>query len=177
MAAAGAHDTAAVGSSLDGRALAQACEKAGVVLRYATPADVPRVLELLEQLSPTPAGAPGPDALSMAAAIAERTPGTVTLLAVDVRPGATRGEVLGTCSVASLRRLARGGSMVARLEDVVTDKRSRGRGVAAALCEGAKAEAAKRGAYAIDLRCVPKLAKYYGKFGWTDAGCAMRCNL
>jgi GNAT superfamily N-acetyltransferase len=111
----------------------------------------------------------------MAAALAERDGNTCTLVAVDERDASR--AVIGTCSVVLMRRIARGGCMVARLEDVVTGKAARGRGVAAALCEAAKEEAAKRGAYAIDLRCVPKLTKYYGKFGWAEAGCAMRCKL
>ena len=142
-------------------------------IRFAAPEDVPRLLTLLEQLSPPKPGEPEPDALTMAAAISERESNTVTLVAADV----ASGEVLGTASVVLLRRLARRGGLVARLEDVVTDKAARGRGVAAALCRAAQAEAQRRGAYAIDLRCVPKLARYYGKFGWQDAGVAMRSML
>jgi len=154
-----------------------ASEKSGVKIRHAVASDTRQVTDLLELLSPSGKSDPSPDAVTMAAALSGREGNTTTLVAEDAREGATRGQILGTCSVVFMQRLARGGCAIARLEDVVTAKAARGRGVAATLCEAAKAEAARRGAYALDLRCVPKLVKYYGKFGWTDAGCAMRCNL
>jgi GNAT superfamily N-acetyltransferase len=155
----------------------EACTKAGVKIRHAVAEDIPRLIELLELLSPSDPGDPRPSVLSLASAFRDRASSAVTLIAEEAREGPNKGKVLGTCSVALLRRLARNGCVVARLEDVVTDKIARGRGVAEALCEAAKHEAAIRGAYAIDLRCVPKLVPYYGKFGWKDAGMSMRCKL
>ncbi|MER3419799.1 MAG: GNAT family N-acetyltransferase [Chloroflexota bacterium] len=121
-----------------------------VVIREATEADLPRLLDLyfqLSQLGSRPEDAPRPVTEAHRGALqALRTDPHVTCLVVELD-----GQVVGTLTMYVLANLSYGARPFAVIENVVTDVAVRGRGLGRLLMAHAEELARRQGCYRMVL--------------------------
>ncbi|MGD0780879.1 MAG: GNAT family N-acetyltransferase [Dehalococcoidales bacterium] len=118
-----------------------------LIIRPATGKDIPRLLELYQQLSMSPGSyqkAPIADCKKVLAA-ASKVPGYSLLVAEE------NGEVIGTTVLAILPGFAHGTAPFAVIEYVVVDEKKRSQGIGKLLMEYCKDLAKKAGCYKIML--------------------------
>ena len=99
----------------------------------------------------------------------------VALVAEDTLCG--DGALLGTASVLIERKLVHGCGAVAHIEDVVVDKRARGRGVALLLVDALGDIGRERGCYKAILDCSISSAGFYERCGYHRAEIQMRKDI
>jgi GNAT superfamily N-acetyltransferase len=119
------------------------------VIRDARPEDLPRVLELLLQLSEQsthPEARTRPLTADQPAALRSLTEGGHRLLVLEVE-----GRLLGTLTLYILPNISHGGRPAAIVENVVVDAAMRGSGLGHALMAEAERLAATAGAYKVAL--------------------------
>lgn len=118
------------------------------MIRAATAADLPRLVELLQQMSiGKERRERDPQDPAYARAFEEiRADPRQRLLVLE-----EDGEVLATATLILLPNLSNGGRPVAQLESVVVDERQRGRGLGAALVRHCVEEARRAGCARVQL--------------------------
>jgi GNAT superfamily N-acetyltransferase len=118
-----------------------------VIIRLATEKDIPRLLELYQQLSMSPGSyqkAPVADCKKVLAT-ASKVPGYSLLVAEE------NGEVIGTTVLAILPGFAHSTAPFAVIEYVVVDEKKRSKGVGKMLMDYCKDKAKQAGCYKIML--------------------------
>ena len=88
-----------------------------------------------------------------------------------------KNKIIASITVLIERKLIHGGRGVAHIEDVVVDKKYRGKGIGKILLEKAHNEAEKNYCYKIILNCKNELIPFYEKNGFKLKGCQMNCYL
>ncbi len=115
-----------------------------VLVRNATPEDLPLLLALYLQLNPDD---PPVDAV-LAQAVLH---GILASSHFELFVAELAGEVVGTCYLNIVPNLSRGLSPYAVLENVVVEQRARGRGIGQAVVRHALDRAWQRGCYKVML--------------------------
>lgn len=118
-------------------------------IRLATESDLPRIIELLAQLSPN-----DPEREDMSSPLPynyhmvfrEMAQGKQQLLVAEVRR-----KIVGTLVLVIVPNLARKGTPYAIIENVVVDEKQRSKGIGGALMTHAIEEARKAGCYKVAL--------------------------
>ena len=116
-------------------------------VRPATAADLPRVVELLQQLSLDGARELDANDSVYARAFAEISSDARQLIVVIERDGI----IVGTATLSFLPNLSHGARPVAQLESVVVDQHARGSGAGQALVGWCLQEAKRRGCFRAQL--------------------------
>ena len=141
------------------------------MIRDATPGDLPRLLELLYQLSQqsrTAEPAPHPESPAhhaMIAAIQADPRASLFVLEDD-------GRVIGTYTLYLLPNLSHGSRPIAIVENVVIEQSARGGGHGATLMNHARARAREAGCYKISLTSHLNRAPahaFYERIGFTNS--------
>ncbi len=137
-----------------------------VTVREAREADLPRVLELYEQLTLGPGDCdrqPDPAGSREAFAAMERTPGFHQLVAEE------DGEVRGSVVLVVVPNFSYRNRPWAVIENVVVDEAHRRRGIGAVLMERAAEIAREAGCYKVVLtsnKKRPEAHRFYGRLGY-----------
>jgi len=139
-----------------------------VTIRKATEKDIPRLLELYQQLSFNPGGyrkAPVADCRRVLKQM-QKYPGYSLLVAEE------GGEVVGTTVLAILPGFAHNTAPFGVIEYVVVDETRRSKGIGKALMEYCKARAKEAGCYKIMLtsdKRRDRAHKFYKAAGFEDS--------
>lgn len=150
-----------------------------VFVRRATAADLPRVVELLQQLSidggqREDAGPPLPQRYFHMLAVIEADPNNDLLVAV------LHGEVVGTFQLTVIPSMRRGGIYSAEIEAVVVDERVRGQRIGEAMMRWAIGEARRRGCDNVHLtsnKARTDAHRFYERLGFRKTHEGLRLSL
>jgi GNAT superfamily N-acetyltransferase len=150
-----------------------------VFVRRAVAADVPRVVELLQQLSMDGGlredlGPPLPQRYYDAFATIDADPSN-DLLVADVE-----GKVVGTFQLTIIPSMRRGGIRTAMVEAVVVDARVRGHGMGEAMMQWAIDEAKRRGCGMLHLtsnKARTDAHRFYERLGFQKTHEGLRMSL
>jgi GNAT superfamily N-acetyltransferase len=140
-------------------------DRAGIVIRPATPDDAGVLVDLLAAGALAPSDDVLVDLAPYRAALAEiaATPGTEVLVAVR------NGAVVGTCQLITFRHLQRGGGRCAEIESMHVRPDQRGTGVGGVLLEAAVEAAGAAGCYRVQLTSNAARTdahRFYGRHGF-----------
>ncbi|MEX0681918.1 MAG: GNAT family N-acetyltransferase [Dehalococcoidia bacterium] len=117
------------------------------IVRLATEADLPRIVELLAQLAPDVADREDPSRPDIyASALVRSEAQNQRLFVVE-----TDGRIVGTLILVIIENLSHQGKPYAIIENVVVDESERGKGVGETLIERAIDEARRAGCYKVSL--------------------------
>lgn len=145
------------------------------VVRAATRDDLPRIVELLAQLSPDEADREDSSRLEMYIAVFAKTEGQgQTLLAVE-----DEGRVVGTLALVIVENLSHQGRPYAILENVVVDDAERGKRYGEILVNDAVERARKAGCYKVTLTSNKRRTdahRFYERLGFVRTHEAFRIN-
>lgn len=139
-------------------------------IRDATAADVPRVIELLQQMTiaPEPARERDPHDPAYVRALADlQADARQRVLVVE-----DHGRVIATATLMVLPNLSHGGRPVAQLESVVVDERERGHGVGERLVRFCVDEARRVGCFRLQLTSNAARVdahRFYQRLGFADS--------
>lgn len=86
-------------------------------------------------------------------------------------------EIVGTATVFIEQKFIHNGGKVAHIEDVVTRKNYKRKGVGAALVKKLIEVAKEQGCYKVILNCSVNNKLFYSKLGFAEHGIEMRMNL
>jgi ribosomal protein S18 acetylase RimI-like enzyme len=147
-------------------------------IRLATEADLPRIVELLAQLSPD-----DPDREDTSTPLPynyhlvfrEMTQGKQQLFVAEVRK-----KIVGTLVLVVVQNLSHKGSPYAIIENVVVDEKQRSKGIGEALIRRAVDEARKAGCYKVSLtsnKLRTEAHRFYERLGFGRTHEAFRINL
>lgn len=149
-----------------------------MTIRLATEADLPRIVELLAQLSPDdPAreDVVSPLPYNYHLVFREMSQGKQQLLVAEVRK-----RVVGTLALVIVPNLSHRGTPYAIIENVVVDEKARSRGIGEALIRRAIEEARKAGCYKVSLTSNKQRKdahRFYERLGFARTHEAFRINL
>lgn len=141
-----------------------------MLIRDATAADVPRVVELLMQMTiaPEPARERDPHDPAYVRALADiQADARQRVLVVE-----ENGRVIATATLMLLPNLSHGGRSVAQLESVVVDERERGRGVGERLVRFCVEQARGAGCFRVQLTSNASREaahRFYRRLGFGDS--------
>jgi ribosomal protein S18 acetylase RimI-like enzyme len=149
-----------------------------MMIRMATEADLPRVVELLAQLSP---GDPSREDVSSPLpynyhlVFREMTRARQQLLVAEARK-----RIVGTLTLVIVPNLSHRGTPYAVIENVVVDTKQRSRGIGEALVRRAIEEARNTGCYKVSLTSNKRRKdahRFYERLGFARTHEAFRINL
>ena len=147
-------------------------------IRDASAEDLPRVVELLAQMTiaPEPRRERDPNDPAYARALAEiRADPRQRVLVVE-----HGGRVIATATLLVVPNLSHGGRPVAQLESVVVDEAERGRGVGERLVRWCLDEARRAGCFRMQLTSNATRAaahRFYRRLGFTDSHVGFKLQL
>lgn len=147
-------------------------------IRLATEADLPRIVELLAQLSPDDPDredASSPLPYNYHLVFREMAQGKQHLLVAE-----SRGKLIGTLVLAVVPNLSHKGTPYAIIENVVVDEKHRSKGIGEALITRAVDEARKAGCYKVTLTSNKRRTeahRFYERLGFSRTHEAFRINL
>ena len=147
------------------------CGNESLAIRDAGPADLPRLLDLLHQLTqegrtPEPAARPPSDAHRVALDAIAADPRARLIVAEQ------HGRVIGTLTLYTLPNLSHNGRPFAIVENVVVDADRRGTGCGRALMDHAVRLAREAGCYKVSLTSYKDRAAahaFYEAIGFTSS--------
>lgn len=147
-------------------------------IRLATEADLPRIVELLAQLSPDDpereeTSTPLPYNYHLV--FREMTQGKQQLLVAEMRR-----KIVGTLVLVIVPNLSHKGTPFAIIENVVVDQKQRSKGIGEALIRYAIDEAGKAGCYKVSLTSNKRRTdahRFYERLGFGRTHEAFRINL
>ncbi|HXK33054.1 MAG TPA: GNAT family N-acetyltransferase [Dehalococcoidia bacterium] len=151
----------------------------GIRIRPAGRGDLPRIVELLQQLSMDGArrediGPPLPQRYHDAFELIERGPDNVVCAAER------DGTIVGTFQLTVIQHLRRIGVKVAEVESVVVDEALRGQRIGEAMMRFAIEGARRRGCGHVQLTSNvdrPDAHRFYGRLGFTPGHVGLRYQL
>ena len=135
------------------------------IVREARVEDLGQILRLLYQLSP-----PGPGGET------DRETGSPLIARLIGNPdyclcvAELDGESVGTATLLVQLNLSHGGKPCAHLENVVTDRRFRGKGIGREMVGFLVAKARESGCYKVILNCEAKNIPFYKRCGFRTTG-------
>lgn len=145
------------------------------VVRPATPADLPRVVELLAQLAPDTADREDPSRIDMYTAVLGRTGAQGQRLLV-IEDG---GRIVGTLALVLVENLSHQGAPYAIIENVVVDEAERGKQYGETLLRAAIDQAREAGCYKVSLTSNKRRTdahRFYERLGFERTHEAFRIN-
>ncbi len=148
-------------------------------IREATEADLPRLVELLAQLSPDEPdredlSEPLPFAYHLMLRHIQETPGN-RIFVLEVRK-----RIVGTVALSVFPNLSHTGTPYAIIENVIVDAKHRSKGYGEALIRHAVEEARKAGCYKVSLTSNKRRTeahRFYERLGFQRTHEAFRINL
>lgn len=147
-------------------------------IRPATEADLPRIVELLAQLSPDDPSredTSSPLPYNYHLVFREMAQGKQHLLVAE-----SRGKLIGTLVLVVVPNLSRRGTPYGIIENVVVDEKHRSKGIGEALITRAVDEARKIGCYKVTLTSNKRRTeahRFYERLGFARTHEAFRINL
>lgn len=136
-----------------------------LIVRTASQADIPSLLDLYQQLNPGDAAPAPEDARHILAQLSLYSGSAILLGVVD-------GKAAATCTLVVVPNLTRGGAPYGLIENVVTDTRYRKRGFGKTLLKEAIAAAWKHDCYKVMLLTGskdPATTKFYSGAGFEQS--------
>lgn len=146
-------------------------------IRLATEADLPRIVELLAQLSPDDPGREDtsePLPYNYHMVFREMAQGRQQLLVAEVRK-----KIAGTLALVIVPNLSHRGTPYAIIENVVVDEKQRSKGIGEALIARAVEEARKAGCFKVTLTSNKRRKdahRFYERLGFARTHEAFRIN-
>lgn len=147
-------------------------------IRLAAEADLPRIVELLTQLSPDDPereDASSPLPYNYHLVFREMAQGKQHLLVAE-----SRGKIVGTLVLVVVSNLSHKGTSYGIIENVVVDEKHRSKGVGEALITRAVDESRKAGCYKVTLTSNKRRKdahRFYERLGFARTHEAFRINL
>lgn len=147
-------------------------------IRLATEGDLPRIVELLAQLSPEDVGredTSSPLPYNYHLVFREMAQGKQHLLVAE-----SRGKLIGTLVLVVVPNLSHKGTPYGIIENVVVDEKYRSKGIGEALITRAVDEARKAGCYKVTLTSNKRRTdahRFYERLGFSRTHEAFRINL
>jgi GNAT superfamily N-acetyltransferase len=146
-----------------------------VVVREATVADVPRIVELFAHGSLVEGKEDLTDPAPYQAALAEIARGPGGVLVADVE-----GQVVGVCQLIAFRHLQNRGGLCAEVESVHVHPDHRGQGIGGVLMRAAVHRARQLGCYRVQLTsnmARPEAHRFYERLGFEPSHRGFKLNL
>jgi glucosamine-phosphate N-acetyltransferase len=144
------------------------------MIREARKEDLPGIISCLSFLSTAPFSS-FEEIYSVERAFEERS--ICGNIFTFVRVCEYTGDILGTLTVVSERKLSHGGGLTCSIQDVAVNKLYNSVGVGTELVKFAVDFAKSLGAYKVVLQCNDALLSFYDRFGFFKTGNEMRINL
>lgn len=147
-----------------------------VTIRRAEEKDIPRILELYDELALPPVPSP-PEGYSVTVKYRKAFAGILASAGHQLIVAEEKGRVVGSLALIVVPSLGHGGKPWMGIENVIVDSRGRRLGVGKMMMDYALAEAKKAGCYKMQLisdKRRTEAHKFYEAIGYTGSGVGFR---